>query len=221
MAFIKEKWAWSMHWSRNTLDNWTAAKDDKYVAWMLGLGWSCTGGALAGACLVFAKATVKLVSLYAQHNASASQFAHPASIITILLLATTAVAQIICLNRGLKVYNSTLVVPVFYGVYTASGFLNSLIFSDEVDAYKTWTLVCLGLSILVLITGVVLLTHKKPEPKAPTNGVDTSRGEDDYSMHSPRRRPQKGDDDWDIDESEDEDEIQKPGTSARAKKAST
>ena len=52
MAFIKEKWAWAMHWSRNTLDNWTAAKDDKYVAWMLGLGWSCTGGALAGACLV-------------------------------------------------------------------------------------------------------------------------------------------------------------------------
>jgi hypothetical protein len=35
--------------------------------------------------------------------------------------------QIICLNRGLKVYDSTLVVPVFYGVYTAVGFLDSLV----------------------------------------------------------------------------------------------
>lgn len=38
-----------------------------------------------------------------------------------ILLAITAVLQIICLNRGLKVYDSTLVVPVFYGVYTATG----------------------------------------------------------------------------------------------------
>jgi hypothetical protein len=38
-----------------------------------------------------------------------------------MLLAVTAVLQIICLNRGLKVYDSTLVVPVFYGVYTATG----------------------------------------------------------------------------------------------------
>ena len=35
----------------------------------------------------------------------------------------TAILQIICLNRGLKVYDSTLVVPVFYGVYTATGYV--------------------------------------------------------------------------------------------------
>jgi hypothetical protein len=51
--------------------------------------------------------------------------------VTFIFLAITAVSQIICLNRGLRVYDSTLVVPVFYGVYTASGFLNSLIFNDQ------------------------------------------------------------------------------------------
>ena len=38
------------------------------------------------------------------------------------------------------------------------------IFNNEVDAYKGWTLFLIFLSIVVLIAGVVLLTHKKPEP---------------------------------------------------------
>ncbi|KAG8925596.1 hypothetical protein FRC02_009548 [Tulasnella sp. 418] len=51
------RWESSMGWLREKLDVWTGAKDDKYVAWMLGIGWSCNGGGLAGACLIFAKAT--------------------------------------------------------------------------------------------------------------------------------------------------------------------
>ena len=43
-------------------------------------------------------------------------------------------------------------------------FLDSLIFNNEVDSYKSWTLFLIFLSISVLISGVVLLTHKKPEP---------------------------------------------------------
>ncbi|KAG9014493.1 hypothetical protein FRB93_013618 [Tulasnella sp. JGI-2019a] len=179
------RWASSMHWLREKLDTWMSAKDDRYVGWVLGIGWSCTGGALAGMCLIFAKATVKLTSGTISHHVAGNQFAHFASIITVILLAVTAVSQIICLNRGLKVYDSTLVVPMFYGVYTAAGFLNSLIFNDEVDAYKTWTLFCLGLSILVLIAGVVLLTHKKPEPKSTLAG-----GESPDGVHSLRTLPE-------------------------------
>jgi len=38
------------------LETWTAPKDDKQVAWTLGIGWACCGGGLAGGTLVFAKA---------------------------------------------------------------------------------------------------------------------------------------------------------------------
>lgn len=65
--------------------------------------------------------SVKLLSGSLSHQNPGNQFGHAAPIFTILLLITTAVLQIICLNRGLKVYDSTLVVPVFYGVYTATG----------------------------------------------------------------------------------------------------
>jgi hypothetical protein len=41
------------------------------------------------------------------------------------------------------------------------------IFNDEVDSYKSWTLFLIFVFVLVLISGVVLLTHKKPERLPP------------------------------------------------------
>lgn len=40
------------------------------------------------------------------------------------------------------------------------------IFNDSVDAFQSWTLFLIFVSILILISGVVLLTHKKPESSA-------------------------------------------------------
>jgi magnesium transporter len=59
---IKGLWNWSMIWVAEKLEEWTAEKDDKVIAWTLGIGWACAGGGLAGECLVFAKAT--LVSVF-------------------------------------------------------------------------------------------------------------------------------------------------------------
>lgn len=108
--------------------------------------------------------SVKLISGSLSHENTGNQFGHASAIFTFILLSVTAVFQIICLNRGLKVYDSTLVVPVFYGVYTGAGFLDSLIFNNEVDAYRAWTLFLIMCSMVVLIVGVVLLTFKKPDP---------------------------------------------------------
>ncbi|RPD63628.1 hypothetical protein L227DRAFT_542524 [Lentinus tigrinus ALCF2SS1-6] len=158
-------WDNSMMWTREKLELWTAPHDDKRIAWTLGIGWACCGGGLAGACLVFAKAAVKLISGAVSHENTGNQFGHASVIFTFIFLAVTAVCQIICLNKGLAVYDSTLVVPVFYGVYTGLGFLDSLIFNDEVDAYQSWTLFLIFCSMIVLVSGVVLLTYKKPADK--------------------------------------------------------
>lgn len=54
---VKNNWnAWIL-WVKEKLETWTAPQDDKQVAWVLGIGWACCGGGLAGGCLVFAKAT--------------------------------------------------------------------------------------------------------------------------------------------------------------------
>ena len=52
----REFCAWSMLSVAEILEDWTAGKDDKVIAWTLGIGWACCGGGMAGECLVFAKA---------------------------------------------------------------------------------------------------------------------------------------------------------------------
>ncbi|KAJ9105016.1 hypothetical protein QFC20_004457 [Naganishia adeliensis] len=102
-------------------------------------------------------------------------FAHFAPIVTVILVAVTAILQIICLNKGLKTADSTLVVPLFYAGYTVLGFVNSLIFMNETDQYETWALVAIFLSIGVLVAGVVLLSLKKTDPEdAPGHTVSAT-----------------------------------------------
>lgn len=167
------------------------------------------------------------------HENPGNQFGHIAPIFTIIFLAITAVLQIICLNRGLKVYDSTLVVPVFYGVYTATGyvslfphglclpvtcsFLDSLIFNNQVDAYKPWILFLIFASIVILISGVVLLTHKKPErsqrniaPSQTTGARSAKNSEEDEAQAL--RVPEEGESSthelWQLgDMSDDEDGV--------------
>ena len=50
-------WNQAMKMLRDVMESWSAAKDDKTIAWTLGIGWACCGGAMAGGSLVFAKAT--------------------------------------------------------------------------------------------------------------------------------------------------------------------
>jgi len=208
-------------WIMEKLELWTGPKDDRQIAWILGIGWACCGGGLAGGCLVFAKATVKLLTGSLSHENPGNQFGHIAPIFTIILLTITAVLQIICLNRGLKAYDSTLVVPVFYGVYTATGFLDSLIFNNQVDAYKPWILFLVFTSIVILISGVVLLTHKKPErsqrngalSRAPSTrstikGDRNSEEEEAQALRVPEEGEPSADELWQLgDTSDDEDGV--------------
>ena len=56
LAF-KNAWDTLINCVTDRLEVWVAPKDDKQIAWTLGIGWACCGGGLAGGCLVFAKAT--------------------------------------------------------------------------------------------------------------------------------------------------------------------
>jgi hypothetical protein len=89
-----------------------------------------------------------------------------------------------------------------------------------VDAYASWTLFLSFISILILISGVVLLTHKKPEPSTtqrdggvgldaipgrhvPRTGGGKTTGHDE--MH-PEDHLEDGQALWDVGEASDEED---------------
>jgi len=54
---LSEAWGRGQNALQGLMERWTENKGDKTVAWILGIGWACNGGAMAGGSLVFAKAT--------------------------------------------------------------------------------------------------------------------------------------------------------------------
>jgi hypothetical protein len=107
------------------LDRLFAGTEDAKITWLEGIGWGVTGGSLAGMCLVFTKAVVKITAL--PGNAVSSEgsrgqkvadgsikMLNVSPILTLLLVVLTAVLQIVCLNRALVCADTVVVVPLFY-----------------------------------------------------------------------------------------------------------
>ncbi|RUS22485.1 hypothetical protein BC937DRAFT_88813 [Endogone sp. FLAS-F59071] len=141
----------------------------------VGMCMSIVGGLMASETLLLAKSGVKLfvISLSTQ----ISQFTDATSWFIIGALVLTAVLQVYCLNTGLKLYSSVVVVPMFYGTYTAMGLINSMIYLNEIGDYPGWVLILVFVGIAVLIYGVKLLSQTKPEPTTGQPGEAQEMGE--------------------------------------------
>ena len=70
-----------------------------------------------------------------------------------------------------------VVVPVFYGTYTALGLVNTIIYLDEIGNYPGWAIALVFIGIGVLVYGVYLLSSK-PDP---SHNPDHEDQENDHS----------------------------------------
>ncbi|KAG0242859.1 hypothetical protein BGX31_011449 [Mortierella sp. GBA43] len=152
---------------------------------------SACGGLLASETLLLAKSGVKLVT---STMGGQNQFTDNLSYFILFVLVFTAILQVYCLNTGLKLYDSVLVVPTFYGFYTAFGLINSTIYLDQLGDYEAWVLFLVLVGIGALIYGVRMLSAPKPE-HAPSGGqlsaLDTVY-DDDEDSHELEQRSKSG-----------------------------
>ena len=86
------------------LESWTATQPDVVLQRIAGMLWGITGGLLSGQTITYAKSTIALLTNH-------QQFVSFLFIVLLLFLASTAVAQIVALNKGLHAFDSTVVVP--------------------------------------------------------------------------------------------------------------
>lgn len=54
-------------------------------------------------------------------------------------------------------------MPIFLGLYTTMGLINTMIYLDEFSSYPVWALVSVFVGIIGLVYGVVLLSHIKDD----------------------------------------------------------
>ncbi|KAG0169712.1 hypothetical protein DFQ30_003305 [Apophysomyces sp. BC1015] len=151
---IWSRWALSDDSRKRTSQLFVGMKPKK-MRRIVGLMFSLDGGMLASETLLLAKS-----------GSQVNQFTDNTSRFIVLALVLTAILQVYCLNSALKLYSSVVVVPVFYGTYTALGLVNTIIYLDEIGNYPGWAIALVFAGIGVLIYGVFLLSSK-PDPSHP------------------------------------------------------
>ncbi|CAJ0869980.1 9475_t:CDS:2, partial [Entrophospora sp. SA101] len=126
----------------------------------IGMIMAIIGGLIASQTLLLAKSGVKLIYYSIIYT---NQFDDALSSIILVLLAITAILQVYCLNTALKLHDSVLVVPMFYGIYTTMSISNSLIYLDQLNTYPPYALALVVIGVFFLIYGVKLLSQSKED----------------------------------------------------------
>ncbi|KAF9272532.1 hypothetical protein BGZ88_004656 [Linnemannia elongata] len=161
---------------------------DQRLKKVVAMIFSACGGLLASETLLLAKSGVKLIT---STLAGDNQFTDYLSYFILFVLVFTAILQVYCLNTGLKLYDSVLVVPTFYGFYTAFGLINSTIYLNQLGDYEPWVLLLVLLGIGALIYGVKMLSAPKPDPNSagdPLSSLDNVYDDDDEDSHEMEQR---------------------------------
>lgn len=128
----------------------------------LGICFASIGGLIASQTLLLGKSAISLCTETINGN---NQFTAALPYMICVGLVVTAILQILCLNISLVLADSVIVVPIFYGCYTAIGLINTMVYLDQFDNYEWYILLLIILGMGVLCWGVVLLSSKKPDMK--------------------------------------------------------
>ncbi|CAI2173646.1 2501_t:CDS:2, partial [Funneliformis geosporum] len=161
---------------RKQRDNFFKGIDSLQLQKAIGMTMAGVGGLIASQTLLLAKSGVKLFSI---SITGINQFTDNLSWFILVGLAVTAVLQVYCLNTALKLHDSVLVVPMFYGFYTAMGLVNTMIYLDEISTYPLWALLLVTLGIGSLVYGVLLLSASKEEEQPSMDSMDFEIDEDE------------------------------------------
>ena len=176
------------------LEGWTASKPDIVLQRTAGIMFAVTGGLLSGQTITYAKSVIGLIT------SGASSYISALFILLVVFLAVTAVAQIVALNKGIRAFQPTVVVPFFFAFVRPTEIAQLTVAVQPVRVhhlpdlpaaipacairlsmtltcaeYSSWTLSLIALSGLVLLSGVAVLSAKKldgPRTTAPNRNAE-------------------------------------------------
>lgn len=88
----------------------------------------------------------------------------PLTYILILILALTAIVQVIYLNRALKIFDATMVLPVHFVLFTLSVIIGSAITFHDFENTDPPHIALFFIGCVLTFIGVALITSSPPQP---------------------------------------------------------
>ncbi|CDH59198.1 duf803 domain-containing protein [Lichtheimia corymbifera JMRC:FSU:9682] len=122
----------------------------------LGISYGVFGANISSQAMLFAKSGLELllISVFGDDN----QFIYPLTWVLVLALIFTAVLQLYYLNRGIRLCDTIILVPLNFCSFNVSCLFNGLVYYDQWERLVWWQMVAVLFGIAILIGGVLIIS---------------------------------------------------------------
>ncbi|KAL0078310.1 hypothetical protein F4703DRAFT_1906096 [Phycomyces blakesleeanus] len=122
----------------------------------IGMSYGILGGCVSSQSLLFAKSGVELIILTVVYKENQLQYA--LTWILLAMMVITAILQLFYLNKGLRLCDTVMLVPLSFCAFNVSTLFNGLVYYDQWDRLQWWQLVCVLVGVSLTVVGVVFLS---------------------------------------------------------------
>ncbi|RHZ79634.1 hypothetical protein Glove_143g61 [Diversispora epigaea] len=130
----------------------------KRLQTVIGITYGMVGGMISSQSLLFAKSGIELLLLTIS---SKNQFDKPLSWIIVTALVVTALLQLYYLNKGLRMCDTVILVPLSFCTYNVSTIFNGLVYYNQWDKLRWYQILLVIIGISILLCGVLVLSWRK------------------------------------------------------------
>ncbi|KAI8149138.1 hypothetical protein BJV82DRAFT_590787 [Fennellomyces sp. T-0311] len=141
---------------RKLLGQWISMADLKMY---IGVSYGVLSGNVSSQSLLFAKSGLELFILSIIYGED--QLHHAWTWILVVMTITTAILQLYYLNKGLRLCDTVILIPLSFCAFNVSCLFNGLVYYDQWDRLRWWQLLCVMLGVAVTIGGVICLSWRR------------------------------------------------------------
>ncbi|CAO3659293.1 unnamed protein product [Umbelopsis ramanniana] len=148
-------------------------QDIPEIKMKLGVSYGMLSGNISSQSLLFAKSGLELLILTLIHGQN--QFKYFLTWVLVVIMIVTALLQLFYLNKGLRLCDTVILIPLSFCSFNVSCLFNGLVYYDQWTRLFWWQILCVMIGIVILVSGVLILswrTNDLEEPEIVEDNTD-------------------------------------------------
>lgn len=115
-------------------------------------------GNISSQSLLFAKSGLELLILTLIHGQN--QFKYLLTWVLVVIMIVTALLQLYYLNKGLRLCDTVILIPLSFCSFNVSCLFNGLVYYNQWSRLFWWQILCVMIGIVILVSGVLILSWR-------------------------------------------------------------
>ncbi|KAI9322630.1 hypothetical protein BX666DRAFT_1848832 [Dichotomocladium elegans] len=150
------------------LGTWLSMDDLKTY---IGVSYGVLGGNISSQSMLFAKSGLELFILTIVYGQD--QLRHVWTWALVVMTVITAALQLYYLNKGLRLCDTVVLIPLSFCAFNVSCLFNGLIYYNQWDQLRWWQLLYVLIGVTLTVCGVICLSWRKGSSTAASRQEET------------------------------------------------